>query len=102
VGADEPPYKRETYIYDVVILLKKMDPKAEARPKDLNGETLPGGREWIILKTVDGQEWMAMEHEGKMVSASSVWLLTGGVNHEENQKAADAFGRIVTQCGQGK
>lgn len=102
VGADEPPYKRETTKFDVVIDLKKMDPKAVATPKDLNGNTLPGGREWIILKTVDGQEWIAMEREGKLMSASSVWQLPFSANHEENQKLADAFGRVITGCAKGK
>jgi hypothetical protein len=102
VGADEPPYKRETIKFDVVIDLKKMDPKAVTTPKDMNGNTLPGGREWIILKTADGQEWIVMEREGKLMSASSAWLFPGGANHEENQKVADAFGRIVTACGQAK
>jgi hypothetical protein len=102
VGADEPPYKRETIKFDVVIDLKKMDPKTVAAPKDLNGNMLPDGREWIILKTVDGQEWIAMEREGKLMSASSAWLFPGGTNHEENQKVADAFGRVVAACGQGK
>jgi hypothetical protein len=79
-----------------------MDPKALARPMDLNGNPLPGGREWVILKTVDGQEWIAMERGGEMVSASSAWQIPLGANHEENQKVADAFGRITTACRQGK
>ena len=102
VGADEPPYKRETIKFDVVIDLKKMDAKALAAPKDLNGNTLPDGREWIILKTADGQEWIVMKRGETMVSASSAWQIPGGANHEENQKVADAFGRVVAGCGHGK
>ncbi len=98
ISADEPPYKRETTKFDVLIDLKKMDPNPVARPTDLNGNPLPVGREWIILKTSDGQEWIEMKREGKLMSASSAWLIQGGTSHEENQKLAEAFGRIIAAC----
>lgn len=101
VGADEPPYKRETLKFDVLIDLKKMDPKAAARPTDLNGNTLPGGREWVILKTADGQEWITLMRDGKLMSAISVWPMQGGANHAENQRVAEALGRLITACHQG-
>jgi hypothetical protein len=97
-STDEPPYKRETMQMDIVIDLKKMDPKAMASLKDLNGNELPVGRDWIILKTADGQEWIEMKQGDNLMSSNSVWLIQGGTNHEENQKIADAFGRLITGC----
>ena len=98
VGADEPPYKRETLRFDAWIDLKKMDPIAIASLKDLNGNTLPDNKEWLILKTADGQEWIQMKRGGKMVNASSAWLLPGSANHEENQRVVAAFEGVVAAC----
>jgi len=98
VGADEPPYKRETFKFDILIDLKKLDPKPLVRLTDLNGNSLPVNREWIILKTADGQEWIQMMRAGALMSTSSAWLIQGGTDHAENQQIADAFTRIITAC----
>lgn len=102
VGADAPSYKRETLNYDMVMDLKKMDPNAVARPTDFNGDKLPGGREWIMLKTADGQEWIEIMRGDNLASASSAWRVQGGANHVENQKLADALSRVITACRPAK
>jgi hypothetical protein len=102
VGADEPPYKKESVNFDVLFNLKDMDPKVAASPKDLNGNTLPNDREWVMLRTADGSESILMRRAKALVSSTSVLPLQGGVNHRESQKLADAFSRAITICRQSK
>jgi hypothetical protein len=102
VGADEPPYKRESYNFDIVFNLKEMDPKVVASPQDLNGNKLPDKREWVILRTADRGESMMIWNGKTLASVSSAYPVPGGVNHEENQKLADAFSHVITICSQKK
>jgi hypothetical protein len=100
VGADEPPYKRESVNFDTLFNLKNMDPEVAASPKDLNGNTLPDSREWVILRTADRNESILMRRGGALVSSSSVLPLQGGANHQETQKLADAFSHAIAICRQ--
>jgi hypothetical protein len=107
VGADQPPYKRESYNFDFVFNLKEMDPKVVASPQDLNGNKLPDNREWVILRTADRgettdrNESMSIWNGKTQVSVSSAYPVPSGANHEENQKLADAFTRAIALCKAG-
>jgi len=98
VGADEPPYKRESVNFDVVFNLEEMDPNVVASPQDLNGNKLPDNREWVILRTADGSESITLWRGKTIASTISVYPLPGGANHEESQKLADAFSMAISIC----
>lgn len=100
VGADEPPYKRESINLDVLFNLKDMNPKVVASPKDLNGKMLPNNREWVILRTADGYRSIAIRRGTSIASPISVFPIQGGVNHAETQKLADAFSHAIAICSQ--
>ena len=102
VGADEPPYKRESYNFDIVFNLKEMDPKVVASPQDLNGNKLPDNREWVILRTADGSESITIWREKSIVNYISVYPLQGGANHEESQKLAGAFSMAISICSHSR
>jgi len=93
----EPP-KRESFTFDILFNLKDLDPEVTASPKDLNGNSLPDTREWVMLKTADGNESILMQLGGSTMSSVNVLPLQGGANHEETQKLADAFRRAITAC----
>jgi hypothetical protein len=100
VSAEEPPYKRESYDADFVFDLNMIDPKIVVSPEDLNHNTLPGGREWVILRTFDLDDRIKIMHDGTLVSVTSGFPLQGESNHEANQKLADALSRVITACHQ--
>src|ERR1035437_4438440 len=108
VGADQPPYKRESYNFDIVFNLKEMDPKVVASPQDLNGNKLPDNREWVILRTVDRgettdrNESMSMWNGKTQGSDSCANTMPASANPKKNQKLADAFSRVITICSQKK
>jgi hypothetical protein len=99
VGTDEPPYKKESYDVDVVFNLRDIDPKVVARPTDLNGNTLPNDREWVLLRIADASRSIALRRGTTVVSTISVFPLQGGANNADSQKLADAFGHAITICG---
>ena len=102
VNAEEPPYKRESYDADFVFDLNMIDPKIVVSPEDLNHNPLPGGREWVIVRTFDLDDRIKIMHDGEWVSVTSGLPLQGETNHEANQKLADALSRVITACHQTK
>jgi len=100
VGADKPPYTRESVNLDVLFNLKDMNPKVVASPKDLNDNTLPNNREWVILRTADGYRSIVIRRGTSIASPISVFPMQGGANHAESQKLADAFSHAIAICSQ--
>jgi hypothetical protein len=102
VGADEPPYRRESINLDVVFNLKALDPIIAVSPHDLNDNKLPDNREWIILRTADRSESIIIWCGNIPASAISAYPLPGSASHADNLKLAEAFSRAITICSQMK
>jgi hypothetical protein len=101
VVANEPSYKKESVNFDILFSLKDMDPEVAASPKDLNGNSLPDNREWVILRAANDSDSILVQ-SGSTSSSISALPLQGGANHEETQKLADAFHSAISLCSQGK
>jgi hypothetical protein len=98
VTSETPGYTKESINMDVLFNLKDLDPKVAVSPKDLNGDTLPDNREWVILRTADGYRSMAIRRRTSIASPVAVFPLQGGATHEDTQKLADAFSKAITIC----
>jgi len=101
VGADEPPYKRESVSLRIVFNLRELSPEVVVAPEDANSNKLPDNREWVILRTADRRESIMIWRGEKIASAISAYPLQGGASHEESLKLADAFSHSIAICKAG-
>ena len=76
----------------------ELAPHAEARRAGLNGRTMPGEREWVLLRTASGAETIELRRGGRPMSMISVFPMQGGAPHAQTEKLAETFRRAIAAC----
>jgi hypothetical protein len=91
-------HEKETVDMDVLFNLKDLDPNVVVSPRNLEGNALPNGREWVLLKTADGYRSIAIRRGTSIASPIAVFPLMGGNTREQTRALATVFHNAITAC----